>query len=73
VREPLTFRIDQWSAPMWQAFVVSGADRAERARRLAMVPEHWRARVASHVQTVFEIRKGARPGLRPDRAVTQPG
>ena len=30
-------------------------------------------RLKDAVARVFEIRKGARPGLRPDRAVTQPG
>ena len=46
-----------WSAPQWQAYVVQGADRTERARRLEEVPEHWQARVASHVQTAFAVRR----------------
>jgi len=42
-------------APIWQAYVASGATRAERARRLEQAPESMRRRIESHVRTVFAI------------------
>jgi hypothetical protein len=42
-------------APIWQAYVASGATRAERGRRLEQAPEPLRRRIESHVRTVFAI------------------
>jgi hypothetical protein len=42
----------------WTAYVLSGADRAERGRRLAEVPEGMRAAVRNMVAREFFIRKG---------------
>lgn len=47
-------------AGCWNAYVASGATRAERARRLAEAPERLRRGIVSHVETVFAIRAGAR-------------
>ena len=40
----------------WNAYVASGHDRDERARRVADVPEDFRACVESHVRLVFALR-----------------
>ena len=48
------------TAPQWQPYVAAGATRTERAARLAEAPEHLRARIESHVRTVFAIRAAHR-------------
>ena len=45
------------SAPVWQAWVTAGNSKEERMDRLSKVPEAIRARVKSHVETVFAIRR----------------
>jgi hypothetical protein len=40
----------------WNYWVTDGHDRAERQRRLAEVPEYFRASVESHVRLVFTLR-----------------
>ena len=57
--------------------VIASPDRRERRALLdrweSLHGEDSAMRLASIVVSVLSIRKGARPGLRPDRAVTQPG
>lgn len=48
---------DFFSRGQWNAYVIAGATREERKRRLAEVPDKWRAEVRRHAQTVFAIRK----------------
>lgn len=52
------------TAPQWQPYVAAGATRTERAARLAEAPEHLRARIESHVRTVFAIRAAHRARAR---------
>lgn len=49
----------------WNAYVVAGATREERARRLLEVPEAWRESVADHVRTVFNLRGRVTRGRSP--------
>lgn len=51
-----------WKRGEWNAYVMMGEDKAERASRLKEVPEEWRASVRSHVETAFQIRKPKRKG-----------
>jgi len=46
---------DDWSCSNWCPFVTAGQDRAERGRRLALVPAQWRIEVESHVRVVFGV------------------
>jgi len=47
-----------WTAGNWNAYVESGQTRAERARRLAAVPNNLREEVEAHVRCAFAIRSG---------------
>lgn len=49
-----------WGIPNWNAYVVSGATREERASRLAECPAEWRAIVKAHVVCAFKVREEAR-------------
>lgn len=43
-------------APIWNPWVARGATAEERRRRLALVPESIRPKVANHVRAVFELK-----------------
>jgi hypothetical protein len=42
---------------VWNAYVARGDSKTERQRRLAQCPERLRPSVASHVETVFALRR----------------
>jgi hypothetical protein len=48
-----------WNECNWNAYVVSGPNKAERARRLAQCPAEWRDAVRSHVTCAFRIKAEA--------------
>lgn len=45
------------SLGQWNAYVVSAKTLGECKRRIAEVPEQFRAQAESHARTVFELRK----------------
>lgn len=46
-----------WVSGQWNAYVAAGHSREDRLTRLAEVPEQWKDRVKSHVETVFRLAK----------------
>lgn len=48
-----------WTASNWNAYVETGRSRAERAKRLAEVPDNLREEVEAHVRCAFAIRHGS--------------
>ena len=54
------------SLGQWNAYVVLGADREERRRRLEEVPKRWRKKVENHVRTYFAITRSKHEKARDD-------
>jgi hypothetical protein len=59
-------------AAQLNAYVEAGTTRAERARRLAEVPEAMRASVEGHVRTVFAVRRKRHADAEDDGRMTPP-
>jgi hypothetical protein len=49
-----------WGSCLWNGYVVTGSTKGERRRRLAHVPEQWRASVEAHVRTASILMQKAR-------------
>lgn len=50
---------DRWVQGNWNAYVLRGSDKAERAARLQECPEAWRAAVKAHVTCAFQCKAEA--------------